>query len=230
MSQLMNVPNLCKSLTLDVGIVPKEAVNIKGTRQGLVILFDAEQRFEDLKAGLKYKMESSRGFFTGARFILYGANKLVPAEINELESICAEYGLIADPDVQWPPGRPQKSRKVEPASLKRPLPGDPALLVKRTLRSGQLITHPGHITVLGDVHAGAEVVAGGNVLIMGTCSGFIQAGAGGDASTCIVALSIFGAQLRIADKTLIVTNERPPGSPLIARIKQNQVVISEYEL
>ena len=210
--------------------MPKEAVNIKGTRQGLVILFDAGQRFEDIKAGLRYKMESSRGFFTGARFTLYGASKLVPAQIKELESICAEYGLIPDPDVQWPPGKPKQSRKVEPASLKRPLPGDPALLVKRTLRSGQVITHPGHITVLGDIHPGAEVVAGGNVLVMGTCSGFIQAGAGGDSTVCIMAVTIFGAQLRIADKTIIVTGERPPGSPLIARIKNNQVVISKYEL
>jgi len=210
--------------------LPKEAVNIKGTRQGLVILFEPGQRFEDIKAGLRYKMESSRGFFTGARFTLYGASQLAPVEIDELESICAEYGLIPDPDVQWPPGRSKPTRKVESPSRKRPLPGDPALLVKRTLRSGQLITHPGHITVLGDIHPGSEVIAGGNVLVMGTCSGFIQAGASGDTSACIVALTIFGAQLRIADKTLIVTNDRPPGSPLIARIKQNQVVISNYEL
>lgn len=210
--------------------MPKEAVNIKGTRQGLVILFDADQRFEVLRAGLRYKMESSKGFFTGARFTLYGASKLAPVQINELESICAEYGLIPDPDVQWPPGRPKQLRKVEPAAPKRPLPGDPALLVKRTLRSGQLITHPGHIVVLGDIHPGAEVVAGGNVLVMGNCSGFIQAGAGGDTTACIMALAIFSVQLRIADKTLVVTDERPPGSPLIARIKKNQVVINEYAL
>ncbi|MFA7467336.1 MAG: septum site-determining protein MinC [Desulfotomaculaceae bacterium] len=210
--------------------MPREAVNIKGTRQGLVILFDADQRFEDIKAGLKYKMDSSRGFFIGARFTLYGSNRLVPTQIKELEAICAEYGLIPDPDVPWPPGKPKQSRRVESTPLKRPLPGEPTLLVKRTLRSGQVITHPGHITVLGDIHPGAEVVAGGSVLVMGTCSGFIQAGAGGDTTTCIMALTIFGAQLRIADKTIGVSDKRPPGSPLIARIKKNQVVISEYEL
>ncbi len=210
--------------------MPKEAVNIKGTKQGLVILFDADQGFEDLRTGLRYKMESSKGFFAGARFTLYGAGKLAPVQINELESICAEYGLVPDPDVQWPPGRSKQTRKLEPAAQKRALPGEPALLVKRTLRSGQSITHPGHITVLGDIHPGAEVVAGGSVLVMGNCSGFIQAGAGGDTTASIMALSIFSARLRIADKTLLAKDERPPGSPVIARINKNQIEISAYEL
>jgi len=207
----------------------KEAVNIKGTKQGLVILFDADQRFEDLRTGLRYKMESSKGFFAGARFALHGASKLAPVQINELESICAEYGLIPDQDVQWPPDRPKQRRKTA-ASAKRSQPGEPALLVKRSLRSGQSVTYPGHITVLGNIHSGAEVVAGGNILVLGNCSGFIQAGAGGDTSTCIIALAIFSAQLRIADQSVVVADERPTGNPLIARIKQNQIVITTYAL
>lgn len=210
--------------------MPKEAVNIKGTIQGLVILFDPERGFEDLKAGLKYKMESSRGFFTGAKCTLYGGKNLVPSEMDELEAICREYGLVPDPGVQWPPGRPKQARKSEAAFKKRNLPGDPALLVKRTLRSGQVVTHPGHITVLGDVHPGAEVVAGGSVLVMGTCSGFIQAGAGGDINACILARSIREAHLRIGDKTLIVSGDRPTGGPVTARLKQNQVIIENYEI
>lgn len=210
--------------------MPKEAVNIKGTMQGLVILFDPDQKFENIKAGLKYKMESSRGFFAGARCALYGGKNLVPDEMSELEDICREYGLIPDPDVQWPPGRPQKPRKTEPAAKRRTLPGDPALLVKRTLRSGQVVTHPGHITVLGDIHPGAEVVAGGSVLVMGTCSGFIQAGAGGDTTACILALIIQGAHLRIVDKTLIAAGEQLPRGPVKAQIKKNQMVITAYEM
>ena len=208
----------------------KEAVNIKGTRQGLVILFDADRDFEAIKAGLQYKMESSGGFFSGAKCALYGSRELVPAEINELETICRNYGLIPDPDVQWPPAPGKPGKKIEAVPPpKAPMPGDPALLVKRTLRSGQVFSHPGHITVLGNVHPGAEVVAGGSILVMGTCSGFLQAGAGGDASSCIVATAIQKAHLRITDKTLVVGGRQPSGGPVIAQIRTNQIIISPFE-
>ncbi len=209
----------------------KEAVNIKGTRQGLVILFDADRDFEDIKAGLKYKMESSRGFFAGARFALHGGKNLVPAEISELEAICREYGLVPDPGVQWPPSRAGQPRKTNFTFKNRAaLPGEPALLVNRTLRSGQVVTHHGHITILGDIHQGAEVVAGGNILVMGNCSGFIQSGAGGDVNSCILAMSIYDAHLRIADYTLIVPGRRPPGGPVIAHIKENMIKIEPYKI
>ena len=52
--------------------------------------------------------------------------------------------------------------------------------------------------VVGDVNPGAEVVATGDVVIMGTLRGVAHAGAEGDTSAVIIALDLRPIQLRIA--------------------------------
>lgn len=207
--------------------MPNEAVNIKGTRQGLVILLDANRNFEDIKAGLKNKIESAHGFFTGAKFMLHGVKTLFPAEINELEAICKAYGLIPNPDARWPlEQRPKATPGI--AKKKTALPGEPALLVNRTLRSGQIAAYYGHITVLGDVHPGARVVAGGNVIIFGNCSGHVHAGGEQNRQAYILAMSMRRAQLKIADKLLLETPDHLPGIPVIAKVIRDEIFLSRH--
>lgn len=45
-----------------------------------------------------------------------------------------------------------------------------ALMIRRTLRSGQTIHHDGPVVVYGDVNDGAEIVAAGDVLILENCA------------------------------------------------------------
>jgi septum site-determining protein MinC len=62
-----------------------------------------------------------------------------------------------------------------------------------------VIRHHGHVTVLGDVNAGAEIIAGGNVIVWGRLRGTVHAGALGDRAAIIGALELAPTQLRIAD-------------------------------
>ena len=73
-----------------------------------------------------------------------------------------------------------------------------ALYVSQTLRSGQSLIHDGHLVICGDVNAGAEVSAGGDIVVMGTLRGLAHAGCFGDESARIVAGSLRAQQLRIA--------------------------------
>ena len=65
--------------------------------------------------------------------------------------------------------------------------------IKRTLRSGDRITSPGDIVIMGDVNPGAEVEAGGNVYVMGNLMGFVRAGVG--KNTCEIRALYFQAPL-----------------------------------
>lgn len=101
--------------------------------------------------------------------------------------------------------------------------------VARTVRSGQVIRHHGHVTVLGDVNAGAEIIAGGNVIVWGRLRGTVHAGALGDRSALIGALELAPTQLRIAD--LIA---RPPeGSsnryPEVAFVESDQINVEAWD-
>lgn len=105
------------------------------------------------------------------------------------------------------------------------------LLVQKTLRSGQSIKHSGNVVVLGDVNPGAEVIAGGHVIVLGTVRGVVHAGAVGDMTATITAFYLNPTQLRIAN--LI---SRPPDGdrpcldhPETARIADGNLIIEKYQ-
>lgn len=71
---------------------------------------------------------------------------------------------------------------------------------KGSLRSGQRIEFEGSLVIIGDVNAGAEVVAGENIVILGVLRGLAHAGAKGNKDAIIEASEIEAVQIRIADK------------------------------
>lgn len=68
-----------------------------------------------------------------------------------------------------------------------------------SLRSGNKIEFEGTIVILGDINAGAEVIAGDNIIVLGTIRGLAHAGAKGNRKAIIAANSIDAPQVRIAD-------------------------------
>ena len=76
-----------------------------------------------------------------------------------------------------------------------------------SLRSGQKIEFEGSLVIMGDVNAGSEVIAGDNIVVVGTLRGLAHAGAKGNKNAIIAANSIESAQIRIAD--IVKEMERP---------------------
>jgi septum site-determining protein MinC len=104
-----------------------------------------------------------------------------------------------------------------------------ALLVQRTLRSGQRLNYPGHIVILGDINPGAEVVAGGSIIVWGRIRGLVHAGAFGDESAVICALDLAPAQLRIAGYISRAPEERRrKPQPEIASVSQNHIIAEPW--
>lgn len=71
--------------------------------------------------------------------------------------------------------------------------------IRTSLRSGQKIEFEGSIVVLGDVNCGAEVIAGENIVILGTLRGLAHAGAKGNKEAIISAGNIEATQIRISN-------------------------------
>ncbi len=118
------------------------------------------------------------------------------------------------------------------APEKAPATANNSLYLRQTVRSGQRIVNDGHIVICGDVNAGAEIMAKGDVIVFGTLRGLAHAGCYGDESAQIVALSLRPPQLRIAGKiarspeeggkTKGGTAER---TPEVARIENGEIQI-----
>jgi septum site-determining protein MinC len=80
---------------------------------------------------------------------------------------------------------------------KKPIIEDPVLYLKQTLRAGQAVSHKGHLVIVGDVNAGAEVEAQGDITIWGCLRGIAHAGIGGNRKAEIRALKLAPIQIRI---------------------------------
>lgn len=78
-----------------------------------------------------------------------------------------------------------------------------------SLRSGQRIEVEGSIVVIGDVNAGAEVIAGDNIVVVGTLRGLAHAGAKGNKEAIITTSTLDAVQLRISNivKEIEMNNE-----------------------
>lgn len=72
-------------------------------------------------------------------------------------------------------------------------------IIDGSLRSGKKIEFEGSLVIIGDVNAGAEVIAEDHIIILGALRGLAHAGARGNRKAKIFASEIDAPQIRIAD-------------------------------
>ena len=96
--------------------------------------------------------------------------------------------------------------------------------VTNSIRSGQKEEYTGSIVICGDVNAGAEVIAGGNIVVLGALRGVAHAGANGNTKAIISANFIDVTQIRIANlvKEICEKTDKCP----VCKIDVNDIVIS----
>ena len=70
---------------------------------------------------------------------------------------------------------------------------------KGSLRSGQRLEVDSSVVIIGDVNAGAEVIATDNIVVIGNLRGLAHAGAKGNKEAIIAASTLDAVQLRISN-------------------------------
>lgn len=104
-------------------------------------------------------------------------------------------------------------------------------IICTTLRSGQKIETEHSLLILGDVNSGAEIVAGGDIIVLGTLRGVAHAGAYDEtgAGKVIFALDLRPTQLRIG--AVISRGENAESNkklPEIAHVDGDLIVVEAY--
>lgn len=186
---------------------------IKGINDGLLVTL-GDGDWAVLREHLLRNIEERSAFFQGARVALdVGSHALKAAELGALRDKLGDFGIsltavistsgvtektalmlgIAT-QIQVPrkpifPALPEEEPTVNP---------DSAVFVQRTLRSGVKIENAASVVVLGDVNPGAEIIAGGNVIIWGRLRGSVHAGCEGNETAIVCALEMTPMSLRIA--------------------------------
>jgi len=207
----------CLEEDLSLASRASNAVEIKGYGNDVNIILNDEAAFSDVEAELIRRLEDSDRFFSGVAIILDVGDRVLDGKecerLNEI--LCDRFNLTVSAvrsrsdETQEVVGKvgwkietqhavsvqQQKKKKRKPSAGRR----SDTILIRRTLRSGQREWHQGNIVIVGDVNPGAEVVATGDVVVMGTLRGVAHAGAEGNTSAVIIALSLRPIQLRIAE-------------------------------
>jgi septum site-determining protein MinC len=228
-----------------------QTVEIKPWRNGLLkellvevpIDLEWDEALTQLEARLKETRNSAVG--RDAQLTLDLGNRAVPAEelVALTDRLRYDYGLIVVAIVATHQTTQEIARQLVLNTYLMPpggsleaaeagaYAGNNALYVPNTVRSGQRIVHAGTVIVGGDVNAGAEVIAEGDILVFGTLRGLAHAGYRGDERARIIAGNMRPQQVRIATRIARSPEESgriAPGSrtPEVARIEQGEIQVS----
>ncbi len=230
----------------------KDGIIIKGGRDGLVVTL-GPGAWHNALAALEERIAATPEFFKGARVALnVGTRRLLEVDARAVRDLLAQYdvvlwGLISEDDetkhmaaimgldaeLPRPEPRPRSAEPTMAGPIEAAPPDDPdaGLLTRRTLRSGQQLRHPGSIALIGDVNPGAEIVAGGDIIVWGKLRGTVHAGAMGDEGAEVCALDMQPTQLRIAQHIARSPEDRRrKPSPEVARVRKGQIVVESWEV
>lgn len=222
-----------------------DPITIKGIREGLLVTVGDGETWPMTAQGLLTRIDQATDFFKGAKLALaVGPRALSAADLGRLRDDLSDrnvslWAVLSDSplsvtaaqalglNVALPTGVParreQPEREVDSEEARQE-----AVYLRRTLRSGRSVRHPGHVIVVGDVNAGAEVVADGDVVVWGHLRGTVHAGAGGDAEAVVCALDLSPTQLRIADLIAVSPAHRGEPRPERAHIKDGRIVAERW--
>lgn len=199
--------------------MPDDSIVIKGTKEGLTVFIEKNDNFDDIRDKIYRKLAEGKGFFEGGKVKLKLKNGSFNSEQYKiLENLFTEFGMdlleASSPKTIIFP-KPHRKR---------------VLMLKKTVRSGQKISYKGTIIIIGDSNPGSELIATGDIVVMGALRGMAHAGAQGDTTAMVAAGKLQPTQLRIAN----VISRPPEGKqelpqiPEIARLKNNVIIIDPY--
>lgn len=221
-------------------------IQIKGVREGLLVTL-GEGEWQDLFKAILDHLEQQKEFLKGAKlYIDVGYHILNSVELSRLRDGISECGLTLWGVLSHSPKTEASAQLLGLATrISKPSrqtqfrdqvsadtslqDGETAVLVRRTLRSGYQLKSPASVVVIGDVNPGAEVIAGGSVIVWGKLRGVVHAGADGDETASICALDLSPTQIRIANHIVLTPTKRTKPQPEIARLYDGKLIIEAWD-
>lgn len=210
------------------------SVVVKSNKYGLIVILDEKLPFEELLKDIEDKFRESAKFFKNAKMALTIRGRLLnlTEEKMVVETIVESCGLhvlcVLDENKE---NEAYYKRAVDEALAEKEKAD--GLFYRGTLRAGQVLETEQSVVILGDVHPGANIIAKGNIVVLGALRGIAYAGATGDQSCFVAALVMKPIQVRIADKlarsaiTKRVDTTEYKMDPKIAYIKEDHIYVKD---
>lgn len=205
-------------------------VRLKGMGDGLCVILDPNQPVDFIRSELIRLFQPLKHLAIDARVVLdFGDADAGDDLVDDLGAFLKEHFSV---------GSVVKSEKhrmaAEDAHRRRDMDRSwghyrsDVLMLTGRVRSGQNVTARKHLLLLGDVNPGGEVVAGGDIIIMGSLAGTAVAGQPDGQAAIVLALDFRPTQIQIG---AVVAAGLPPSRqkyPEYAHIEGGNIVVENY--
>ncbi len=196
-------------------ITPHEntPVRLKGMGKGLCVTLNPLEPIEYLKEEMSRLFKDLRHLTPNAGIVIdIGERDGYDDVIQELSEFLKENFGIGS--VSRIPGKRSESE---------------TLMLSGRMRSGQKIKAKKHLILLGDLNPGAEVFAGGDILIIGSCRGIVAAGQPDNNDAIVLALDFRPTQIQIGTLMAAGFPSSPnQKQPEIAYVDNGVIVVENY--
>lgn len=170
------------------------SISIKKNQVVIKVDENAEQR--EIVSDLKKKIIELKNLYKDDKTpILITGKVLKNKEMDEIQSIIKRFINV---QIEFDSPKALGLHSIKKTFYKEVATSE-TKFHKGSIRSGQRLEFEGSLVIIGDVNAGAEVIAGENIVILGILRGLAHAGAKGNKDAVIEAQEIEALQVRIAD-------------------------------
>ncbi len=208
----------------------KAIAQLKGVGDGLRVVIDPSQSAELLQQELKKIFQPLNHLSINARVVIDTGEGLVDENlVKTLGAYLKENFKVGS--VSGIPPRPSarkaRMRQRELDTCWNTNQSEVLMMAGR-VRSGQKITAKRHLVLMGDVNPGGEIIAGGDIVVLGSLRGIAACGQPENFNAIIFALDFRPSQIQIGP--LVAAG--PPGAPKqkaeFAHVENNAIVVDDY--
>ncbi|MCI8276724.1 MAG: hypothetical protein HFJ46_02175 [Clostridia bacterium] len=197
-------------------------IKISQTTEEIILNVNVIADMQDILAELETKIPKLRDFYQSSKIPIRVKGKLFTE--TEMEMIKKVINSEIDVEIKFDDVSDLLGLHAIKKTFETNTEISETKFIQNSIRSGQKEEYTGSLVICGDVNAGAEIIAGGNIIIVGTLRGLAHAGANGNKKAIISANSIDITQVRIANLVKEV-GEKIDKCP-ICKIDVNEIVIS----
>ena len=171
------------------------SVSINLRTDEVVIKIDDNAKQEDVIEELDKKMKDLKKMYQDEKTPIRVTGKILTNK--ELEEIREIIRSKIDVEIKFDTPTTLGLHSIT-RSYKKDVGMSETTFHKGSLRSGQRLEVEGSLVIIGDVNAGAEVIAADNIAVIGTLRGLAHAGAKGNKEAIIAASTLDAVQIRIS--------------------------------
>lgn len=205
-------------------------VKLKGVGKGFWITLDTSHPEDVLISEIDKLLKKLKHLAINADLVLDAGDAKGQEELIQRIKVYLrenfELGLISDSPIK----RSVPTERIRQRDLSKGWNqhSSDVLMLRGRVRSGQTINAKKHLVITGDVNPGAELIAGGDVIVLGKLSGKVHAGFPDRENAMIFALGLNPSHIKIGAIAALGSEDKGVNIPEFASVEKGKIIVQDY--